>query len=189
MEKPKSCYENSFTNFILESSFQLFFLFIFLTLFFYFYVVKIEESQFGNQVDLITDTIFTDWAEGVPKSNSVYIKDLKKAGNSILDALQTSVDKSFEESIKDVNENNEKIESKSKNLIMMVVGIFITALIMIFLMKVCIPLKTSLTKSIILTFFIALTEVFFLNIITKNYSSANPSGVEKAVGEAILNHK
>jgi ascorbate-specific PTS system EIIC-type component UlaA len=49
----------------------------------------------------------------------------------------------------------------------------------------CVPFQLHAKEVITVVFFVAITEIIFLNVITKKYWSVNPSQVRRQLGESM----
>lgn len=165
---------------------QIVLIFIFLTIFFFTYVGSVEKDTFKVQMNLIVDDLTTDinFSQFVPSGG-------EDVATVILDG---SLEVARRNSLNDDKEKDDDISkqnTKIKNKAFLCVGIsLIILLIIVAILSMtshCIPFHIHAKEAFIVVFFVALTEIFFLNVITKNYLSIDPSNVRHQISESIHN--
>ena len=81
---------------------------------------------------------------------------------------------------KKINDQNATIRNKALKWVAIDGGLLVVVLIILASTGHCVPLE-----ALIVVFFVALTEILFLNLITKKYWSVNPSEVRHQIGESM----
>jgi hypothetical protein len=167
---------------------QIILIFIFLTLFFFLYVTNIEKQEFATQLDIIVDDLLqdVDFSKLVPQSITPSDAILLIDGS-----LDVIINKVTQES---TAEN--KIISKKNKLLILNIFIIILSLIIIVISFIFfslykgynIPFFKHIKDGLISVLFVAITELFFLQIITKNYISAQPNHIRNTLSNAIINY-
>jgi hypothetical protein len=181
-----SCYEHTYTSTFSNALIQASIVFIFLTIFFYEYVVSTERDEFINQVSMIVDSV--DMPSNMFPVDPDKKKALKVLLYGIIDDNEDILNKSTQETIKNIDENNAVI-LKNSVLTVLVVLIFAVILLIIFaLFGYCVPVSKFLKEGFFILLFIFLTEYMFLNVITKNYISTSSVRVKREVLQSIINY-
>ena len=173
-----------FINIIFGLFLQVIFIFVCLTIFFFTYVNTIEKGSFKVQMNLVVDDLSTD----------INVRDFILPGQEdvatvILDgsmevARRNSLSNTKEDDA-NLNIQNTKIKNKAFMLVGIAGGIFGIIMIILLLTKHNIPVYIHTQEAIVTVFFVIITELFFLNIITKNYWSVDPVQVRLRIGESI----
>lgn len=173
-------------NNLLITGFSLFiqvvFVFSFLVVFYFLYVTQIEKIDFGNQMDLIIDSLMEDVvnAKIIPKDK---IDDnYKIIINGIIDTVEEDVKIKSQDAIKAVNDANDKLRN---NMFKLVAGIFAFIIILLIIFRNYIPYYVVIKEAIIVTIFIGITELGFLTLISSKYISASPSKVKYQLAQSI----
>ena len=167
---------------------QIVLIFIFLTVFFFTYVNVIEKQAFQTQMNLVVDSIFqddiniSDYAPNGDKDLATVIIDgsLELAKKNAIKNLQSDDD--------DINKQNKQIENNAFMIVGIVSGSFIVFAIVMYFLKKTISFKIHFTEAIIGLIFIGLTELFFLNIITKKYYSVDTNQIKYRIGGSMQNY-
>jgi hypothetical protein len=168
---------------------QITLIFIFLTIFFFTYVTHVEQTEFKNQLNLITDDIMGDVNNNLLKIiNTQKHIDPNQANiilNGIIDVMEEETTTAYKDSIDSITIENNIIKKKSFYYLYLVIGILIVIISIIMMFNYCIKLKYDIKEGIIIVFFVGITEFLFLTFITTKYISASPNKVRKQVGTAI----
>lgn len=187
------CDEKSKYYFVIKNIVQIIFVFIFLTLFFYNYVSLVEKKEFGEQLELSVNSLYSE--------NKDILKDVKNKINAgenseeltdkdiaLLTALDAYKYKQYninKEKDKNISDSNNKIKQKSYSLLYMAVGIITILLLLVVFSGICKSPKTILYESLLSIVAIAMTEVLFLNLIAKNYVSADNNYIKYNIAKNI----
>lgn len=160
---------------------QIFFVVTFLSLFFFLYVVKVEKDVFDKQIGFVVDNLYDDFDKSVtliipPSEQKVYKEYLK----NYITHIQISQD-----DYQDIRDNNQEIVDSTKKIVITFAFLLFAAVFAIVVLRFCTDLTHHFFENIIVLGGIALTEYLFLNLITKNYISANPNVVKWSVLDAI----
>ena len=168
--------------------FQVSFIAIFLSIFFFFYVTRVEKDEFQKQIDIIVNNILTD-----DEVNNLIPDNLtqdKKENLSILisGVIESAKQKSFideKQSINNVINSNNNIQSATYKKIYIVLIVLVVLSFIGILFGYCLPIAKEIYGALWVVFFVGITELVFLEIIAKNYISADPNKVRKALSESI----
>ena len=178
--------------------------FIFLTFFFFNYVTGFEEEEYVNQLNIVVDNIYEENKDNISEykkeldlQNPPIIEGVKNSDLLFLGAIGTSNDiqdlKNIEES-KRIKETNEGIKTMSYKLVVAAsVLIFFTIFLFYTLSSssdcdFITFLKTMSYENILGVMCIGLTEFMFLNIVTKNYISADSNLVKNKISKSLLDY-
>lgn len=181
-----SCMVNEKISILSNSLIQGSIVFAFLTFFFFTYVVNVEKEEFEKQVNMVVDVIFERYSE---KFRLLLNNKLPKT------ALYGVIDSTEEDFIKSSLKDTEELTKKNKEIIsssVKSVGIFIISTIFIIatlsFYGYCISFKDITKEAIFILFFIFLVEFTFINLIAKNYISANPNYVKNKIARSIIEY-
>lgn len=182
------CKNNPYVKNTFDIIFQVTLIAIFLTVFFFTYVSNVEKEEFKKQLDLIVDDLLSDQdiRSIIPQNLSQTQKDnLAIVISGSLEAAKTKSTINQQNAINDVINNNSKVKSSTYKKIFYVLIIIIILCIIVLLLGYCLPVIYQIKEATIVVFFVALTELMFLEIIAKNYISANPNKIKAEVAQAI----
>jgi hypothetical protein len=153
---------------------QIFFVVTFLSLFFFLYVVKIEKDIFKDQINIIVDTLFDELQNDMniilPSSFQTILKQ------EILDYMNSVTINS--ESYDDIRQQNDDVITTTKNLVFVFATILGACLFSIYMLRFCVDMSHHLFENILALAAIAMTEVLFLNLVSKKYIAANPNHIK-----------
>lgn len=185
--------QNPWVNMGLTVGVQSLFMFIFLTVFFFLYVTKVEKQQFKKQLNFVVDevvgTIVDDAKKFVPSGFKKEKKELEHVINDYIDNLQKEESQKTSQSLKEINENNSKVEKKGIRSIIIISTIIVAITLIFFIIGYCLPLQRRAGEGLLILLFVAATEVTFLEVIAKNYSSVDPNKIRRDMANAIINYK
>ena len=163
---------------------QVVLIFIFLTIFFFTYVNKIEKDSFKLQMDILVDDMFKD-LDGtniVPEANK---QDVLNILNKTLDKQKTKVIEESKDSDDKINNSNKQITNNAFILVGVVCGVLSVTILITYLIGYCIPVHIHLRDAILSVFFVAMIELIFLSLVTKNYISIYPNSIKYKIGDSI----
>jgi len=148
---------------------------IFLGIFYFTYASNIENDILKIQVKKLVDSFTNDL-------NKLNIRDVNSKIYNIIDNF-TVPDMSEED--KKVKDNNNALMIKSAKLfgIFAIFSIFFIT-VMFFIYKI--DLKNILITNCIILIFVAITEIFFLNMVAKRYNSLDTNSIKKTIVENII---
>jgi hypothetical protein len=180
---------NKYVKHTFDIIFQITLITIFLTVFFFSYVSNVEKNEFTSQINFTVNQIITDdeMRMLIPQNLTEKQKeDLSIVISGALEAAKRKSVISLQSSIDDVNKTNSIIKTNSYKLIgYIVTGVVVLCLIVLTL-GYCLPnLINQFNQAVFVVFFIGLTELLFLNLITKKYISANPNKIKATIASAI----
>jgi ABC-type glycerol-3-phosphate transport system permease component len=181
-----SCKVNETISIFSNSLIQGAIVFAFLTFFFFTYVINVEKEEFRKQVNMVVDVMFERYTE---KIKLVLRNKLAKA------ALYGTVISTEDDFIKSTLKETEELTKKNKEIILSSVksvGMFTIATIFIIVVLsfygYCVSFKHMTKEAIFILFFIFLVEFIFINLIAKNYISANPNYVKNKIARSIIDY-
>lgn len=158
----------------------------FLVLFYFLYVTKVEQDEFRKQINLLATSFTKDFNASdfvnVVTDSEVTKEDLTVILYGIIDAAQEKVRMDSKSSIDSINASNSKLRKMSY----WIVGILAGLILILGLSAFCVPIYKIYKEAAIIVLFVGLTEFLFLTVISKNYISADPKNINKAVGQAVL---
>ena len=153
---------------------QIFFVITFLSLFFFLYVVNIEREIFESQMNYIVDNIYQQLSFASDIIMPLEMKSkVKNVILSYLNEVQLPTD-----SYEDIHTSNNQIIGLTINVVITFAVLFAACLFGLFCLHVCIDLTEHTIQNLIVLGSIALTEFLFLNLVTRNYISADPNRVK-----------
>lgn len=194
----KEC-SNQYVSIFSSVSIQVAIIFAFLTIFFFSYVSRVENTEFKDQLDFVIDNIYKKYELDIKNLIDKYginqdKKDLLKMQiYGIIDLEEDKLKKESKKDSDDINRKNSDIISDATFYVKVVGSISLIIVILLFIIMYnkydCIlPLKTYGIEAIGLLFFIFLVEILFLNMIVKNYITANPNYIKNKIAQAIINY-
>lgn len=181
-----SCVVNETISIFSNSLIQGSIVFAFLTFFFFAYVVNVEKEEFQKQVNMVVDVIFERYTE---KIRVILDNKLAKA------ALYGAIISTEEDFIKSTLQETEELTKRNKEIILSSVksvGMFAIAtifiIVVLYFYGYCISLKDITKEAMFILLFIFLVEFIFINLIAKNYISANPNYVKNKIARSIIDY-
>lgn len=197
----KEC-SNQYVSIFSSVSIQVAIIFTFLTVFFFSYVSTVENKEFKDQLDFVTDNIYKRHEidiKNIIDKYSIDDKDddkkqfLKMQIYGIIDLEEDNLKKESKKDSDNIKIRNSDIISDATFYVKLIIfiSLCIVALFFIFMYNkydCVLPLKTYLKEAFILLFFIFIVEILFLNIIVKNYITANPNYIKNKIAQAIINY-
>lgn len=186
-----SCKQNILLNDAITVGIQVTLIFTFLTTFFFLYVIKIEKEEFGKQMDIIVDSVMDDLQGNIKdmiNSHSTLSKDdMALIISGLIDVEKEKIAMDTKKSVKNVVEKNKEIEKKAYSILVTALLAMIIVSTGFIVLGFCIPLANNVKMSAIAVFFVALTELTFLKLISAQYISVDPYSVKRHLGEAVIN--
>jgi|UniRef100_A0A6C0CYV6 multisubunit Na+/H+ antiporter MnhG subunit len=149
---------------------------IFLCIFYFTYASKVENDILGIQIKNLVDSL-TENIEATPIDRNALL--------AILDNVK----------VNDLSAADAQVKASNDTLIhkavvaLAIFGIVSIAIIAGLWYVYRFDLKTLLAVNLLLLLFIALTEIFFLNVIAKAYRSLDPNAVKKNIVDKIRGFK
>ena len=181
---------NNYIKYSFDIIFQISLITIFLTVFFFSYVSKVEQDEFSSQIKFTVDQILTDDDIKLlipPNLNTKQKENLSIFVSGSLEAAKRKSVISLKSSINSVIDNNNKIRSFSYKIIVYIITFVVSISLIILTLGYCLPnLAKQFKQAIIVVIFVGLTELLFLELIAKNYISANPNKIKSTIATAIL---
>ena len=184
----RTCKQNTWLKDGFALAFQVVFIFAFLTLFFFLYVVKVEKAEFEGQMNFIVDELMSKDIEGqLSKLHPAGISDLDLATiiNGAIDVVEFRAGLGAEGSVKDVLEQNNTVRGQALRTMSIVVGTMVVVSGLTVVVGYCIPLRHQVIEALWIIVFVGLTELVFLQVIAKNYISADPNKVKRLLGATV----
>jgi hypothetical protein len=186
-----SCLQHNYVSTFSNALIQGAIVFAFLTIFFFGYVTSVEKDEYSKQVGMVVDNIYEQYKEDIEKvlpKNEESRKLTKAAIYGIIDTNEEYLSKSTEGERKELDDSNSKIIKNSVLSVLILLIICVSLLIIFAFFGYCIPLKDFVKEGFFILLFIFIVEFLFLNIIAKNYISANPNTVKKELAQSVINY-
>lgn len=163
---------------------QVTLIFVFLTFFFFIYVDSTEKDSFKTQMNIVIDDLAPDLnvRSIVPKGQE---NDAIVLLDGTLELARLNSTNKSKESDQQINLQNSKIKKNTFIFVGISIGILILTMIILYFSGRCLPFHIHLKDALILILVVAMTELIFLSIITKNYWSVDPNSVRKELGGSI----
>mgnify|MGYP000856141188 FL=1 len=166
--------------------FQVVFIFTFLTIFFFVYVVSIEKGEFKDQMNYVVDQIFDDNKYTILKNAENVSKDqIVGVVSGVIDEIEFSSENSSKKSDDIVNDKNDEVRSSAFKILSVVLIILVVIVSILMVVGYCTNLHHNISESLWVILFVGLTELAFLQIVAKNYISADPNNVKRVIGSSI----
>lgn len=179
--------EDPIVNKIFYILLQVLFIFIFLTVFFFTYVYSTEKAAFKNQINIVVDDLSLDMNVRplVPKGQEDVATVLISGA---LDLAKKDAIKSTEKDDEQIKEQNNQIIKKAFTWVGISSGVLLVIAILLYLSGRCLPFHIHIKEALIVVFFVALTELSFLLLITREYWSVDPSEIRQTLGNTIQDY-
>ena len=169
-------------------SFQVVFVFAFLTIFFFVYVVKVEKAEFEDQMTYVVDNILTRDIEKEilgTVAHSLPQAQLVTLISGLIDGVEFQAARGSKSGVKDVNDQNAVVRTTAFKTLAIVVGVLVLMSGGMLVVGYCLPVRHQTMEALWVVLFVALTEFTFLQVVAKNYKSADPNKVKRTLGAAI----
>ena len=171
--------KNKYFIYIFTILFQVILLFTFLVIFYFNYVNQVEKNAFISQIHLAVDDLTgnlkdiikylsTDAKQAIIVDINTEIQNIKKNAN------HAQIDK-----------NNNHLENLSFELILSILAGFCVFIVVVTMGNYCLPLLSTAKEGLLSLAFVALTEFIFLQIVAKNYISADPNLIRYNISKAL----
>jgi hypothetical protein len=177
--------------------------FIFLTFFFFNYVTGFEEEEYVKQLNIVVDNIYeenkddiNEYKKEIDLKNPPIVEGVKNSDLIFLGAIGTSNDiqdlKNTEET-KRLKDANESIKNMSYKLVLCACFIIFFTIFLFYALSspdcdFTTFLKNMSYENILGVMCIGLTEFMFLNIVTRNYISADSNLVKNKISKSLLDY-
>lgn len=183
----KDCNNNVWVSDGFALLFQIVLVFVFLTIFFFIYVVNVEKAEFEEEMNYIVDNILTEKIEkellgpieSLPRTQIVSLV----AG--IIDGVEYQASMDTKSGVKIVEKQNVSVRTSAFKTLGIVLGVLIIITIIALVMGYCISIRHYTIEALWVVFFVAITEFAFLQIVAKNYKTADPNKVKRVLGMSI----
>lgn len=194
----KEC-SNQYVSIFSSVSIQVAIIFAFLTIFFFSYVSSVENTEFKDQLDFVIDNIYKRHELDIKNLIDKYSlnqdkKDLLKMQiYGMIDLEEDKLKKESKKESDDIKIKNSDIISNATFYVKIIGSISLVIVVSLFILMYnkydcTLPLKTYAKEAIALLFFIFIVEILFLNMIVKNYITANPNYIKNKIAQAIINY-
>jgi hypothetical protein len=166
-------------------AFQVVFIFTFLTIFFFVYVVKVEKAEFKDQMNYVVDHILTEDIEGKIVPTSIRKETITGLIAGAISEVEYNEKQSTQSSVNIVNSKNLSIRKDAFKTLGIAVGTVVLVSAVILIIGYCLPVRHHTIDALWVVMWVAITEFVFLNIIARNYISADPNKVKRDIGGAV----
>lgn len=195
----KDICSNKYVTIFSNAIIQTVIIFIFLTIFFFSYVSGVEKTEFESQLNFITDSVYSRHKKEINDALDRYSinedkrRYIKTAIYGTIDYNEEEMTKKSQQENKNIEQTNNKIKEDS---IFYVKALTIIAIVILFIIFIImhkkydcyLPLGQYFKEGIIVLFFIFVVEIIFLNVVVKNYISANPNEIKNKIAASIINY-
>lgn len=186
-----SCSEHNYFSIFSNALIQGVIVFTFLTIFFFSYVTDVEKEEYSKQISMVVDNIYNEYKKDIedilPKDDEK--RKIAKAGiYGIIDTNEEYISKTAQTDRKELDDSNQKIIKNSVLSVLFLFIICVSLLIIFAIFGYCIPIKDFVKEGFFILIFIFIVEFLFLNIIAKNYISANPNKVKKEIAQSVIDY-
>jgi hypothetical protein len=185
MPKNDNCKSNKFIDYSFSIVFQVVFIAIFLTLFFFYFVSGVEQEEFVSQMDIIVDKILKpEMIENLANE----APDAQEAALVISGAIAVAEQITIQDSqadIETIQNMNEKTKSRALGYCWVFALVVLFSWFIFLSLNYCMPIVSQVREALWVTLFVGLTELLFLEVISKHYISADPNKVRLAMADGI----
>ena len=166
--------------------FQIVFTFAFLTIFFFAYVVSIEKAEFEDQINYVVDQLLDSDKYSVFKD----LKDISKddiAGviAGTIDEIEFVSMKNSKKGVDEVIKSNNETRATAFKALSIVIITLIAVVILLLSLGYCLNIQHNVSESLWVIVFVGITELAFLQIVARNYISADPNNIKRVIGSSI----
>jgi len=162
-------------------------------------VSGVEKTEFESQLNFITDSVYSRHKKEINDALDRYSinedkrRYIKTAIYGTIDYNEEEMTKKSQQENKNIEQTNNKIKEDS---IFYVKALTIIAIVILFIIFIImhkkydcyLPLGQYFKEGIIVLFFIFVVEIIFLNVVVKNYISANPNEIKNKIAASIINY-
>jgi len=185
-----------YTSIFSNTLIQITIIFAFLTFFFFSYVSKVENEEFKHQIEFVVDSIYKRHSQEINddiNSKKVDKDYIKTEIYGLIDLEEDKINKTSKTENEDIDNNNKKILDNSKFYIIITAAISFIMLSLLFIISYymygCyLPINSFIKEGVILFTIIFIIEFLFLNIIVKNYITANPNLIKNKIASSIIKY-
>lgn len=185
----QTCTKNVWPKDIVSLAIQVTFVYTFLTIFFFVYVQKVEKEEFVSQMNLIVDTLFNDIKNDMPNlintSYPVKQEDIVVLVDGIIGLFESKIAIDAQGTVKQVYEQNQNVKKSAFKSLIKFISIVVIFATIVILIGYCVPIKYQLKKALVVVIFVGLTELMFLQVVAKNYITADPNKVKRDLSTAV----
>lgn len=185
----QTCTKNVWPKDIVSLAIQVTFVYTFLTIFFFVYVQKVEKEEFVSQMNLIVDTLFNDVKNDMPNlintSYPVKQENIVVLVDGIIGLFESKIAIDAQGTVKQVYEQNQNVKKSAFKSLIKFISIVVIFATIIILIGYCVPIKYQLKKALVVVIFVGLTELMFLQVVAKNYITADPNKVKRDLSTAV----
>ena len=185
----QTCTKNVWPKDIVSLAIQVTFVYTFLTIFFFVYVQKVEKEEFVSQMNLIVDTLFNDVKNDMPNlintNYPVKQEDVVVLVDGIIGLFESKIAIDAQGTVKQVYEQNQNVKKSAFKSLIKFISIVVIFATIVILIGYCVPIKYQLKKALVVVIFVGLTELMFLQVVAKNYITADPNKVKRDISTAV----
>lgn len=179
------CNSNVWLDYSFAIAFQVVLIGIFLTLFFFYFVSGVEVQEFNSQIDIIIDKILSP---SVIRELTEGIQNKQQAALIIAGSLAVADQETIQNSkseVAQVNCMNTAVRNRALSYCWMAVAAIACFIFIAYAVGYCVPWIEQIQEALWVVLFVAFTELVFLELITRNFVSANPNMVRSALADGI----
>ena len=174
------CYKkkNKVITYTFTILFQVILLFAFLIIFYFNYVNKVERDSFIKQIQSAVDVLTGNLETKLPKGD--YTSIIAIINNEIKNIKASS-------NHTQIDTKNKQLENTSFEIMLSIIAGFSVFVSIVTFGHYCLPLLSTATEGILSLCFVALTEFIFLQIVAKQYISADPNKISFTIFNTLFN--
>ena len=184
---------NKYNYWISESlsiAVQITFIFAFLTLFFFAYVQQVEQAEFISQLDLIMNSLMDDIGSDIKNiikyNQSIDNENLVLLMSGMIDTVEEKISIDSKSDNAGIAIQNKKIKTKALCMLLIVIITVVIISVIVLLLGFYIKIDMYVKEAMLVVIFVGLTEFLFLNIIAKNFVSADPNKIKRLIASTII---
>lgn len=191
------CYDSDLIKFIYAIIFQVVLIFMFLTIFFFAYVVRVEKEDYSRQIQIIVDDIYAKENVGdllnsgidtITESPSITKDQIRQTIDTGIQQSKASSSASMKDQITETETKNKKVRITGIMGVVIGLALLIAVTLIGIISNFCIPVYSQLKETLIIVFFVGLTEFTFLTLIASKYISADSYKVQRQFGDALVEY-
>lgn len=184
-----TCKTNKWITEGISIAIQVTFIFAFLTVFFFAYVQEIERKEFQTQLNIVVDSIIDEIEDDLPniitKDSTITPENAVVLISGIIDLINEKIALESKDSVNSIAKQNYEVKQKAFNSLLNVIITVVTASFLVLLAGFCVQLTDQIKEAMLIVIFVGLTEFTFLQVVAKNYISADPNKIKRILTGAI----
>ena len=156
-----------------------------LTLFYYNYVLYVEKDEIVEQLNVIVKKLLGD------KDRYKFMNDTntnKIISRGILESIKEDQMINMQQSVDAANMNNASIKRESTVIVIIALALIVVVSVVFFFKYQCVEISTEIRDTMIIVFFVLISEFVFLNVISKNFVFADPNHIIQTICQTVADN-